>query len=457
MTLVGVDDTDSRSRGMCTTYLGARLAARLDADRAALVRLAPAVERKTRGNAAVAIETDAPPARARRVAVGLIDRLAATADPNTSPGLAVTGTAELPDTSVAFTRQAVRSVVSIERAATAARAADCRTVGWDGDRRVETDPGGSWNESDVVGWGRIGAVAAVGAFRAFDDDTYERLVYRPASRWGTDREVDAASVFAAAREAYPAAWDTIDATAEHPVCVPHTPGPVLFGIRGDDRETVESVAAAIDHEPAELAHTFVTNQGTDAHLLDGEIGELTDGRAYRVDGVVVAPPETREGGHVFCTLAHPDDVASGVTPPERSGGVHAPTTGETTRRLTCVAFEPTKWFRDRVRGLRAGDCVTACGEVTDDTCKLEKFAVTGLVRWTQTNPSCPACDRSMSSAGRNQGYRCRDCDTHADEPAWVRLDRELARGWYEVPPVARRHIAKPLVRGGFDGATHPER
>jgi tRNA(Ile2)-agmatinylcytidine synthase len=37
------------------------------------------------------------------------------------------------------------------------------------------------------------------------------------------------------------------------------------------------------------------------------------------------------------------------------------------------------------------------------------------------------------------------------------LERELELGWYEVPPVARRHVAKPLVRGGFDAPVHPER
>lgn len=472
---------------MCTTYLGARLAARLDADRVGLLRLAPAVDRKTRGNAAVAVETRASPQRARRVAAALVEELAAD-DPNTSPGVAVTARDgdELPEQVPAFTRRAVRAVVSPADAAAAARRGDCWTVGWDGDRRVETRPDEPWGVTDgaddeVVGRGRIGAVAAIGAFRTFDDPTYERLVYRPRDRWGTDRTVDEASVFAAADRAYPAAWDTVDRTAGEAVCVPHTPGPVLFGIRGEDRATVERVAAAIDHEPAERCQTFVTNQGTDAHLAAGEIGSLTDGRAYRVSGVVVEAPETREGGHVFCELAHPDGVASPAEPlepgdgvpakssdgvptkssdgvPAKSGdGVPAPSIEPETPSLSCVAFEPTKRFRDHVRRLRVGDRVTVCGELSDGTCKLEKIAVRGVVRWDRTNPPCDACGRSMASAGRGQGFRCRDCDTRASEPAWERLDRTLDRGWYEVPPRARRHVAKPLVRGGFDAPTHPER
>jgi tRNA(Ile2)-agmatinylcytidine synthase len=63
----------------------------------------------------------------------------------------------------------------------------------------------------------------------------------------------------------------------------------------------------------------------------------------------------------------------------------------------------------------------------------------------------------MESAGRGQGYRCRDCGTSAPGKTEVSVDRDLEVGWYEVPPCARRHVAKPLVRGGFDAPTHPER
>jgi tRNA(Ile2)-agmatinylcytidine synthase len=89
--------------------------------------------------------------------------------------------------------------------------------------------------------------------------------------------------------------------------------------------------------------------------------------------------------------------------------------------------------------------------------KLEKFAVRDLVRTEPAVPRCPDCGRSMESAGRGQGYRCRDCGTSTPGKVDRSIDRELAPGWYEVPPSARRHVAKPLVRGGFDAATHPER
>jgi tRNA(Ile2)-agmatinylcytidine synthase len=186
-------------------------------------------------------------------------------------------------------------------------------------------------------------------------------------------------------------------------------------------------------EPVERRETFVTNQGTDAHLRDGDLRGVEEARAYRLDGTVASAPETEQGGHVFFDLAD----------------------GEA--RLRCAAFEPTKRFRDRVRALRVGDRLAVCGEVSEGTLKLEKFAVRELRSTERVTPTCPDCGRRMSSAGRDQGYRCRDCGTSADGKVDRPVERDLEEGWYEVPPVARRHVAKPLVRGGFDAPTHPER
>ena len=421
MTVIGVDDTDSRERGMCTTYLAAQLAARLRGrarvECSLLVRLNPAVPHKTRGNAAIAIHTDLDPESAFEIAHELIDEHAETADQNTAPGLVVApGEPDEVDPRVTtFARTAVTDFHDLEATQSLIDSVDFLQAGWKSGR------------------GRIGALAAVGAWTAFDDWTVEHIAYRHLDRWGTPRDVDTDSVFTAADRAYPAAWDTVDHGEAEPVCVPNTPGPVLYGIRGDDIEAVQRVADGIDSEQTFTTEVFLANQGTDAHLRNGEIGRLEDGRAYRVTGTVAEPPRTRRGGHVFVPLEN---------------GSH---------RVDCAAFEPTKRFRDRVRALRAGDRVTACGEVTEGTLKLEKFAVRSLITTEAVTPTCPDCGRTMESAGADQGYRCRDCRTTASEKVDNAIDRDLERGWYEVPPCARRHIAKPLIRGGFDAPVHPER
>jgi tRNA(Ile2)-agmatinylcytidine synthase len=420
VTVIGIDDTDSRERGMCTTYVAARLAERVRAaggtvERTLLVRLDPAVEHKTRGNAALAVHCDLDAGRARALAREALDR-AETGDPKTSPGAVVADhdPAEVPGRLVDVARRAVGEYVPPAEVDDVVAEAGLATVRRSGGRGV------------------VGATAAVGAWRAFEEWTYECLSYRERERWGTDREVDRDSVFRAAADAYPEVWDTVDREEDVAVCVPRTPCPVLHGIRGDDPGAVREVAAAIGGEPVAGRHLFVTNQGTDAHLRRAD-GAVRDGRAYRLDGRVATAPETREGGHVFFGLA--GDAG----------------------RLQCVAFEPTKRFRDRVRGLRPGDRLTVCGEVSDGTLKLEKFAVREMATTERVTPDCPSCGRSMESAGRSAGYRCRDCGTAADGKVERELDRRLERGWYEVPPCARRHVAKPLVRGGFDAPTHPER
>ena len=425
VTVIGLDDTDSRELGMCTTYVATRLAERAasegEVERTLLVRLNPAIEHKTRGNAALAVHCDLGVERALELAREELDR-AATADPGTNPGVVVAGcdSEAVPEPVAEVAERAVREYVQ------------------PGTVRDVLARAGFATAERGNGRGLVGATAAVGAWRAFSEWTYECLAYRQRDRWGTDREVDRDSVFTAAAASPPAVWDTVDREEDIAVCVPRTPCPVLYGIRGNDPGAVRQVADAVESEPVARRRVFVTNQGTDGHLQPATDG-LRDGRAYRLDGHVVVPPETREGGHVFFGLA-PDGKV-----------------GEATLELACVAFEPTKRFRDRVRALRVGDRLTVCGEVTDGTLKLEKFAVRELVTTERVTPDCPSCGRSMESAGRDAGYRCRECATSTDGRVERNLDRDLDVGWYEVPPCARRHIARPLVRGGFDAPVHPER
>ncbi len=149
MTVLGLDDTDSREMGMCTTYVATRVAealrrsgARISALR--LLRLNPAVKYKTRGNAALAIHTDAPPETALETARTVVESLAVLDDERTHPGIVA---AEEPIEAAVrtFGRRAIREILDRETAEEHIESAGYPSTGWK-DKR-----------------GKIGALAAIGA------------------------------------------------------------------------------------------------------------------------------------------------------------------------------------------------------------------------------------------------------------------------------------------------------
>ena len=433
---LGVDDTDSRLGG-CTTYVAYRLVEQAEADLIGyprLVRLNPNVPWKTRGNGALCLRfgrgSGAPRLIGRhqgrpllayptsRCAVDpedLLDRLWAAAEaldggfqPEANP--AFFATLRRPPPSLYW--RAVRSVVTVRE-----YAAIARTLGW-----ARTRNGSR---------GIVGAVAAT-AWRP-RDRTYEAIAYREATRWGTPRKFSGSSV----REmdlASPGTFNSYDWQLDRPVLAPHSPCPVLLGVRGESPEDVAGALGRIRSERVQGWLTFLSNQGTDDHVTPNAWPEARS--AVSITGTVDGPPRTLPGGHVTVGLR---------------GRV----------RLLCLAYEPGKTFRDIVRSLLPGDEVTAVGSIRGQPrgMNLEKIRVLRLVphRVKLANPLC-ACGRKMRSAGTRAGYRCRSCGRHATAAAatYVNVPRGIAPGWYEPPPGARRHIAKPLKRMGLGDAWGPQ-
>jgi tRNA(Ile2)-agmatinylcytidine synthase len=400
---IGIDDTDSPV-GMCTTYLGAYLIQKLEMEGilvrdASLIRLNPNVRYKTRGNAAVCIEADGDPDHAFSIACRVIEKLADFSHENTHPGLVVVG--EPPGTG--FYEQALRHFCTIGEARSVLDAAGAHYKGW------------------KIGRGLIGATAAVCA--EFSDETYELLAYRSPVR-KNGRMVDRESVFRAENATFPHTWDSVDSTNNVVVCVPHTPDPVLFGIRGESPAWVRQARSHVISEAPACEQVYRTNQGTDAHLLPGTIGHLLGGRSYIVRGRVAAEPVTGRGGHVTIHL-------------EEAGS-----------SLRCMAYEPTKGFRNTIRQLIPQDRILAVGSFIGGSINLEKICVEELAdSYTRQPPMCRECETRMTSAGTNKGFKCRKCGAREENPDISKIRRVLKTGWYEVPPSARRHLAKPLVRG----------
>ncbi|WP_410510360.1 tRNA(Ile)(2)-agmatinylcytidine synthase [Methanosarcina hadiensis] len=415
--IIGIDDTDS-NEGMCTTYLGALLLEELQEygnieALPLLVRLNPTIPYKTRGNAAVAlkVKTDCPERVIAHV-TSRIEELSRMECEKTNPGVVFIRENDyerLKPVLMSFLEEAVKDVIEIKKA------------------KELISELGIISKGFKNGRGLIGALAACGAMLNPEkwDFTFEHLAYRQKEKWGTPREVDKESFFEADRETYPGTWDTVDLKNRLVVCVPHSGDPVLFGIRGENPEIVTKAASLIRAEPVERFAVYRTNQGTDMHLLQARsIAEIRDMHSYRLEGTISAAPKTLEGGHVIFAVR------------DRQGA-----------EIDCAAFEPTKNFRLLIRKLVPGDRVLLSGSVTSGTLNIEKIEIKSLAPiCREENPECPECGKHMKSAGKGQGFRCKKCGTHSLSKVMFETDRNLETGLYEVPPCARRHLAKPLAR-----------
>ncbi len=412
---IGIDDTDSE-RGLCTTYLAAVLMDRLSAfgrlkGLPRLVRLNPCAQFKTRGNAAIAFEIESEmPEEVKDLAFKTVLEFSDLEGINTNPGLVVAE--DVSENMRLFYKKAVTEILEIREAHDLL---DCE---------------GIWYRGLKKGRGLIGALAAIGA--DLSDHTYELIVYRERKRWGTPRSIDVDSVWKADVLTYPKTWDNVDYHNNKIVFAPHSGDPVLFGIRGSDPCAIELTFQNIKSEPWERKVLYMTNQGTDSHILSDEISHVKNNQSYRLRGQVVERPHAIEGGHLFFSIEN----------------------GST---MKCVAFEPTKNFRDIIKRLVPGDEIEVYGAVRDGTLNLEKMNILHLAEQEMLSaPKCPSCGKRMESAGKGQGYRCRRCKTKAECCERITLQRELETGFYEVPPCARRHLAKPLVRM-MGERVHPSR
>ncbi len=409
---VGIDDTDSRN-GMCTTYICKLAMESLEKNGCRiiglprLIRLNPNIPFKTRGNGALSflIETD-DLGMVVDVVNDIILEYAELNEELTDPGVVFVNAEnyELLNILYKFSQRAIKDVVSLDEA--------LFIIG------KYLIPHLKYKR----GRGLIGALASVGA--ECGDYTLELLAYRKPENIGKKRVIERESFFYADLLTYPKTWDTVDWGNDSVVCVPNSPDPVLFGIRGDDVKAIFDAFEVVRCEEIDRYQLFITNQGTDMHLIaEDEIYQLFEGRSYILSGEVSEEPYEIEGGHVFFTI----DTAFGD--------------------VKCAAFEPTKQFRRVVRKLKKGDKVVVYGSYKNETINLEKIRIIELKKiYREENPSCPICGKRMESIGKDKGFRCKKCKTKAEKKVLIEVKRDIELGYYEVPPCARRHLSKPLVR-----------
>lgn len=417
--LIGIDDTDS-PRGMCTTYLGTILKKTLeqelgDSIELRLIRLNPTIKFKTRGNAAICISIEHS-YDVLDIVRKHIEQMAHLDDEATHPGAVILDNEIVPSDIQSFANDAMHAELRIS------------------DATALIDKHGLDFLSFKKGRGLIGALAAIGATLG-EESTFELIAYRFKGNFGEKRYINTGSVKYADLTTYPYTWDTVDRKHKQVIFAPHSPDPILYGVRGEDPYQILSAHRKIISEPFEHLTLYKTNQGTDAHVRNAQIRDLKEGRSYVVFATVTREPQTTTGGHTFLEVK------------DNSGA------------LICAAFEPTKQFRATVRKLRFDDVVIVQGSYIDNCLHLEKLQIVSLSdQYIKANPIC--CNKSMKSLGRKQGFRCVKCKTikrvpHTNKTSEI---RDVMVGAYEVTPSARRHLAEPLIRRRNQGyAVFPSR
>ncbi|MEE3208221.1 MAG: tRNA(Ile)(2)-agmatinylcytidine synthase [Candidatus Thermoplasmatota archaeon] len=421
---VGIDDTDSLNGG-CTTWVASRVIEALLPDyeligAPRLVRLNPNVLWKTRGNGAVALTFGR--GAGERQQVGALPEGPVMAHAEAEP-------TEL-DVDELFER--VFSVISEEAKPSAqpglivSEVRPTAELYWQGVRGIVGEVGlrealeGTAHAGLNGGRGLVGAACALSwsprNAGAVERCSWELLGYRNRRRWGSPRDISVESVAAVAEIEGTFGCRDPDGS---PAMVPHSPCPVMWGLRGLQPELLVAGFGVLGPERPERWLLWQTNQATDDHdEVELPVGSKA---SVRLAGTVASFPQSRRGGHRFFTFA--------------SDG----------SELECAAFEPSGDFRQVVDQLVPGDALEVCGSLDAGVLKLEKLHVITLAprQRKPPNPLCPKCSARTHSAGKNAGYRCRPCGIKLPAPVPEEVVPTIAPGWYDPPASARRHLVRP--------------
>jgi len=424
---IGIDDTDSK-KGMCTTYLVGDILKELwkyglELTRyPRLIRLNPNIPWKTRGNGAVALEVGVPDKKLEKIGwmqkniyrctprstvidfeklkEGLqrvIQEQAELDAEGTNPGVVIT---QIKPPYSVYTKT-VKKIVTLKETQAVLDMIGAYTLGYKNKR------------------GLIGATAAV-AWRPYIDKTYELLTYGNKSTISTEHVIKM-------DYCCPSTFDNYDYENRHIQITPNAPGPVIYGVRGDNEKELKKAMRMLHVPDIERWFLFETNQGTDDHLQKTKIDNIHPYESVIVTGYVASKPRAITGGHLIFSFGN-------------------------TKKIDCACYEPTKNFRSIIRYLCPGDKISVYGGIRKNpfTLNIEKIQIHALVAIHRKveNPLCPRCHRHMKSIGKNNGYRCRRCGikTGEEKAKIVPIKRQLCPIFYEVPVVARRHLAKPLKR-----------
>ncbi|ACX72976.1 domain of unknown function DUF1743 [Methanocaldococcus vulcanius M7] len=412
---IGIDDTDSPNK-YCTTYIATLLLETLrengyTLDLPKLIRMNPAVKYKTRGNGGISLRildnlSSKDKEEIKNITIKLVEKYSDFDCDNTNPGIVFIDEEkykEHKEELQQYYKKVLYDIVDIDFA-----------------ERFISKIGGQFIKYKL-GRGIIGALGAVSSTPPY---TYELLTYRKKEMWGKKRNIDEKSVIEMDKSTFPYTYDNYDYENEKVLITPNTPCPVLYGIRGINKEVLLKAKEMIKGETPEKYTIFKTNQGTDVHLRNMKIKEIYPNTGVIVYGKVIKNPKNIEGGHVLFTIS------------------------DETGEIGCIAYEPTKRFRDIVRELIIGDYVAVYGTVREYPLEIniEKIKILKLAKKYIKDKKCPNCGGTLKSKGKKLGYKCKKCKIIIpyENIKKIEIERQIKIGFYEVPGSARRHLSKPI-------------
>ncbi|MBW9221618.1 tRNA(Ile)(2)-agmatinylcytidine synthase [Methanothermococcus sp. SCGC AD-155-C09] len=412
---IGIDDTDSKDR-YCTTYIGTLLMEELGKkyllDTPKLIRMNPMVKYKTRGNGGISLRIiekdklkDKDIEYIKKIVIKYVEEYSDFENENTNPGIVFLRDEDYKknrDILRKYYKKVLYDIVDVEYAK--------KTI-----KNINGEYIGYKKELGIIG--ALGSIASNGPY------TYELLTYRKRENWGKERIIDNKSVVEMDKKTFPLTFNNVDGDKQ--VIAPRTKCPVLYGIRGLEKDVLlKAMKMVVCGEEIDRYTIFKTNQGTDAHLRPLNIGDIYPNTGVIVYGWVVEEPKDIIGGTVIFKLK------------------------DSTGEIDCIAYEPTKEFRNIVRKLKEGDAIGVYGTVREEPLgiNIEKMKVLKLNKKYIKNKVC-SCGGTLKSKGVKSGYKCNKCGKRVgyNDIKLIEVKRDLLEGFYEVPVSARRHLSKPLI------------
>ena len=402
---------------MCTTFLAYKIVEYLKKEQVQfldypyLIRFNPNIPWKTRGNGAVAIKIKTEKTDTiKKNITDFIKRYSAINE-GANPGLVFYQQEKIPENFSKFSKVALSQLISRNKA-----------------KEFATKNG---IESFYLGNGQglVGSVGAIGY--SFDDHTFELISYRDESNFGKKRVISKESV-KQMQDSSSRIFNSFDEEKNRVLIAPHGPDPVLFGVRGEDPESVLKGVSMIK-TPEKFAGymIFRSNQGTGAHLENElDLSDLKPFSSGTIIGKISEPPKIGLGGHVIFSIV------------------------KNHKTIQCAVYKPTG-LTQIVSKLIKGDLVKVGGGIRKAsknhkrTLNVEFIEVLELEKKQKfVNPLCHFCKKRMKSKGKNQYFECIKCNRTSKQKILEEIPREIEKRFYVPILSAHRHLTRPLQRMG---------